>query len=223
MNMPLTRKRRTTNLYRTAQRLARQTWKNLHDSEQLGISLSEESITDFLLLQFARAHPREVTINKFSKADEGHTTGADWEWWFGVPSAWFGMRVQAKKLDYMKYAGLLHTVSRTKRKQVNLLIRSAKNSGLCPFYCFYNYWGDRTVTLGQPTPHSGDSRLQGCAVADAFQVRRRINKGLIRLSDIAPIAMPLDCLFGSTTSSITSTLPIRIRDSVSTLAEIDGR
>src|ERR1700674_228364 len=75
------------------------TWNCLKYARQTGIQLGEESLTDLNLLNIQICHPSEVRTKKFSRNTEGKVTGADWEWWFGSPSGWLGLRIQAKKLN----------------------------------------------------------------------------------------------------------------------------
>jgi len=164
---------------------------------EAGHDLGEESITDYLILDLKRWHPDQVTIFRFNRYQEGKTTGADWEWWFTGKGKWFGMRVQAKKLDSrtLTYKSLPHRLKNSQRKQVNLLINDAKKRGLYPLYCFYNYWNNRSA---DPTWRCGTfaprRELWGCTISDAVSVRRKINSNAIGLSDIGPVSMPLMCL-----------------------------
>src|SRR5262249_16061767 len=108
-------------LCRTFETLSVRTWIDLRDSGMLGHSLSEESLTDLLVLDIGRLHRADVIIKKFTKPEEGRTTGADWEWWFVRGQSGFGMRVQAKKIgDDNDYPGLLKTLPKSRRLQVNL-------------------------------------------------------------------------------------------------------
>jgi hypothetical protein len=216
--MPGRKKALITRLVGTIQHLAGRTWDDLRDSDRLGLSLSEESITDFLLLHLARKYRNEIVIEKYSKAEEGYTTGADWEWWFGARAAWVGIRVQAKKLSEMHYANLGHFVRGTKRKQYNLLIKSATRDGLYPVYCFYNYWPIRNIRLGLPALYRGRSRYQGWSVADAILVRRMVMRGIDDLREIAKISMPIDQLFTRLPGTAAATLTSRVFESVSALA-----
>ena len=182
----------------TFQLLAHRTWSDLEDGHRLDLSISEESITDFLVLNLRRALPNTVFVKKFSKPVEGKTTGADWEWWFVGRGRGFGMRVQAKRLstktkqyeDLGRLAGKKPGVS-----QVDLLIQDAQNSNLYPAYCFYNFW-DSSVTM--PFWNCGsfprDCRMFGCAVADAEAIKILISNGQNGLQSVAKISLPWSCL-----------------------------
>ncbi len=179
------------------QLLARRTWCDLRDGHLANIKVSEESITDFLLLDLKRACPSSVAIQKYTKHREGKTTGADWEWWLVGQGKAFGMRVQAKRLDPVscKYEELDHTVPRRRQKQVNLLLKDARSHNLYPVYCFYNYW-DKLATppkwrCRSYAPHWD---LFGCSVCDARIVKTFIGKGVKGVSDIGSESFPWMCL-----------------------------
>jgi hypothetical protein len=102
--------RRDSGIRRTLGFLARRAWERQEDGHVHGLSPAEESLTDYLLLDLKLRHPDRIHVRKFTKWQEGRTTGADWEWWFGDRRGWFGMRVQAKKLNSGRrlYSGLDH-------------------------------------------------------------------------------------------------------------------
>lgn len=197
--------------------LARKTWSDLREAHNLHFALSEESITDFLLLELLKTIPASVSITKFSKSTEGKTTGADWEWWFLGAGRGFGLRIQAKKLSTkkLKYEELARNAGRSGKSQVNLLLRDARKANLYPIYCFYNYWkrGTRSSAwLGKS--FSLDPRLLGCAVADALRVKSLITKGRNDIQSVGKYCLPwshLVCCKGSAKNPRTS-LPYRVRD-----------
>ena len=123
---------------RVFQKLARRTWRDLRDSHQHHLSLSEESITDYRLLEMKRELGKIIEIEKFTRTEEGQN-GADWEWWIlGAVNA-FGMRIQAKRLylDSMRYMAMRPPHGPT---QASKLIQDALTHNLYPLYCFYNYY-----------------------------------------------------------------------------------
>lgn len=153
----------------TFDRLAKMVWSTLADASRFHMAYGEESLTDQVLLELARSHPCEIAIRKFTKHEEGTRTGADWEWWFGDRTSWFGMRVQAKVLDAqsLRYASLSHRVRKSKKLQADLLLQDARKHDLFPLYCLYNYWTPDSVVF----PWSCGSRPQapdllGCALAE---------------------------------------------------------
>lgn len=189
---------------------ASQTWGELHDYDEL----EEESITDYRILQLKRMCPEEVTVIKFNKRQEGKN-GADWEWWFGAQKQWFGMRVQAKRLEVatLEYASLDRTIGKSTVRQVDRLIADARERCLYPMYCFYNYWPDGTSVDWRCGTFSQNNELWGASIADAVRMKEKVDANSKNLADIAPVSMPLMCLAccrGHADSS-NPTLPIRAR------------
>lgn len=190
---------------------AYQTWADLGDLNDIG----EESITDYRILQLKRMCPQEITVIKFSKKKEA-AAGADWEWWFGCNGEWFGMRVQAKRLDIprLEYIHLDHTIGKTSVLQVDKLIESAKTNDLYALYCFYNYWNTPTQFPWPCGTFMPKDELWGAAIADAQKVKAKIDNKQKSLADVLPISMPLSCLaccHGNADDLSNSTLPHRAR------------
>jgi hypothetical protein len=171
---------------------ASQTWSELRDFDELG----EDSITDYRLLQLKRMCPNEVKVIKFNRIKES-TNGADWEWWFGSRSEWFGMRVQAKRLDIdsLEYKHLDHTIGKTGVLQVDRLIADASSRDLYPMYCFYNYWQTGKYNSKWPCgTFAQKHELWGASIADAHAIQKKVNSRSKKLQDIEPISFPLMCL-----------------------------
>jgi hypothetical protein len=182
--------RKLNDLCTTFTELAIKTWLDIRDAYRLRAPIGEESITDYLLLELKRRHNSEIKIVKFTRWMEGKRTGADWEWWLGGQGAWYGMRVQAKKLDSQtsRYTALHHKTPRASVMQVTRLIKDAKKHNLYPMYCFYNFcepprqpqWWYRW-----PTPEAW-----GCTIADAQRIRSAIKKGHDSWDEISDISLP---------------------------------
>lgn len=120
------------------ERLAEETWDRLDLSYKLDCPQSEETITDFNLLELARCRPPGLRVYKARGTDEP-TKGFDWEWYVGVNGArWWRYSVQAKKLDVPSncYLHFRHTVAA--RFQIDILADFAKRNRTIPLYCFYN-------------------------------------------------------------------------------------
>jgi hypothetical protein len=151
--------------------LAKWTWDTIRDGANLNLRVGEETITDLLLLNLTRRFSDTIAVHKWSKIEEGRTTGADWSWCFVGRSRCFVMRVQAKRSDNDQYLHLNHKTGPRKRPQIDLLIASARKRRAFPAYCFYNHVVDESVrnALGNPL-----SKKWGCAMADARQVREFI-------------------------------------------------
>jgi hypothetical protein len=156
----------------------------------------EETITDDLLLNISRAHPGEVLTFQFTKPHEKNT-GADWEWWLTDGSLWFGLLIQAKRLDPKthKYQQLRKRVGKRKTPQIDLLIEQARVKGIDPLYFFYNYSRSGASAFKW---YCGSTPLDlhqlGCTVAHAAAVKGLPARGGTGLNVVSPISFPLRCL-----------------------------
>jgi len=169
-----------------------QTWEDLRDDPTLG----EDSITDYRLLLLKRHCPDEVEVIKFNRRKEANT-GADWEWWFGAKDQWFGMRVQAKKLDIdtLAYKHLDHRIGSSNELQVDRLIQDAGSRGLFPMYSFYNYWdADAGPNTWRCQTFERRPALWGNSVAAAEVVQKLVMSGTKSAFDVAESALPITCL-----------------------------
>ena len=204
-----------TRLGASLEAVAKRTWTDLRDGQQLGVSQGETGITDRALLQLRREHPG-LLVHKHATAEEVRT-GADWEWWIGFKGLWTCLLFQAKRLNPDgHYRGL------TKRQpygsyQIETLIKTCKqrsrklNGTVWPLYCFYNYWHG-------PWPHGvpsllypdeparevseNDLSLYGCSVAHAQQVHNIVIDPLYSRRRTArdsylPLSRPWSLLFAS--------------------------
>jgi len=176
---------------------AKKVWNWLKTSIQTGIVISEESITDFVLLELQSRHPHEIITQKYTKRQESQT-GADWEWWLTSGNKWLGLRIQAKKIDSknLKYPEL-DKVNQYGR-QVDLLIKNALQSqpNRIPLYIFYNYWDTNNYILKYWNcgTYPQDVEMLGCGLVDTFRVKNVLNTGSKLLKDIAPSMYPWSCL-----------------------------
>src|SRR5262245_32859033 len=78
--------------------IARNTTRSCEKAIGFDLAFNEETVTDLFLFELKKALGGAVTVVKMKRHEEART-GADWVWWFGDTSGWFGMRVQAKKMD----------------------------------------------------------------------------------------------------------------------------
>lgn len=172
------------------------TWENLKLSIQTGINLSEESITDFNLLELQSKHPYEIRTQKFSRLRESKV-GADWEWWLGSQGIWLGLRIQAKKLNFMTLSYSELDKKNKYGQQIDLLIRCAFNNTpkLVPLYVFYNYWD---VSVFDPPwlcgTYSKCLSMLGCGLTYAEYIKKILNNGSKSLKDISQVMYPWSCL-----------------------------
>ncbi len=164
-------------------RLSVNTWHQRGAAKCSGLSFSEETATETLLLDLAARFPGKVTIVPFTHPVEAET-GADWAWGFIGPDGHScqGMLVQAKRLDDgdREYKELFRQArlrgGGPSILQLNRLIATAKRFKLPPVYAFYNHLDDpgrvprgscpTLALLGQPWPESW-----GVAIASAIEVR----------------------------------------------------
>jgi hypothetical protein len=72
-------------------------WNRMSTAARLGLSLSEETITECALYNLALAHQgADIVIDLATKPAEAKH-GADWEWWLVRGRKGLGFRVQAKR------------------------------------------------------------------------------------------------------------------------------
>jgi hypothetical protein len=169
----------TIQLCHTFQTLAACTWKTINVAHSCGMRWSEESNTEFLLLNLRLHHPKEISITAFTKRKEA-SNGADWQWWFLSSGASYGMLIQAKRVGLPEetFDKLYH------KDQMNRLIEAARADGLTPAYCFY-VASDRLSW--NPAWPMYEQRQTGCLIGHAEQVRDAHSK---RLSRLSPLLMP---------------------------------
>ena len=156
------------------------TWCDLRDSYRLGIGISEDSITDMLLLEMRRRTDRLACI-RYNRHEESRT-GADWLWWFVSGNRGFPILLQAKRLfPSLRYENLKYKQSK-KPQQIDTFLRYAHNKRWLPLFCFYNF------------PNTYDqSPFWGCTIASSGLVRDRLllsgSRGN-RVTNIMPFSIP---------------------------------
>lgn len=119
-------------------------WNEMSAAQRLGLSLSEETITETCLFNLARkTQTGQIAIIPATRPQEAKH-GADWEWWF-TNSGWgVGYRVQAKRLfPSGRYESLFKPGEQF--AQLDKLVSKAGDDGIDPLYCFYNF-----QVLGSP-------------------------------------------------------------------------
>ena len=160
------------------------TWCDLGYSYRLGNPISEDSITDTLLLEMDRRTNRLV-YKRYSRSEEGES-GADWLWWFVSGNRGFPVLMQAKRLypngkyDALKRKGADQT------DQTDRLLNYACKNGWLPLFCFYNSCHPKL-----------DSPLWGCAIASAHSVSKLLSSGVSKanyIDNIKPKSVPWMCL-----------------------------
>ena len=176
---------------------ALRTWHWIQVSESTGINVSEESITDFALLELQSRHPHEIKTRKFSRYEES-LEGADWEWWLTSRNFWLGLRVQAKKIEpkNLEYPTLDKTNNQGNR-QIDLLIDNAigANPRMIPAYVFYNYWDlNRLDPEWLCGAYPKTPQLLGCGLSHAMAVRGILLNRSKKLKDLTTVMYPWSCI-----------------------------
>ena len=167
------------------------TWCNLGYSYRLGNPISEDSITDTLLLEMDRRTNRLV-YKRYSRSEEGES-GADWLWWFVSGNRGFPVLMQAKRLYPNGKYNALKRKRAGKPDQTDTLLNYACKNGWLPLFCFYNSCHPKL-----------DSPLWGCAVASAHSVNKLLSSCASKVNHIDKIGpesvpwMHLVCLGFST-------------------------
>lgn len=172
------------------------TWNRIRMSVPTGIIISEESITDYNLLDLQIKHPDELQTRKIARKREARI-GADWEWWLGSDSLWIGLRVQAKRIDLQNF--IYRNLNKTNiyGRQIDLLIKNSINNNppMIPIYVFYNYWNDNVFDppwLCQTYPKS--VQMLGCSISHAIYVKAILDKGSEKVQDVMRAMYPWSCL-----------------------------
>lgn len=191
------------------QQLAIDTWKNITDSRLASMPLKEESITDFNMLHLKLAIPHRVTIQTFTRKEEG-INGADWEWWFHHGRQWLGFRVQSKILNIRNERFDHLHFSKTKKGvttfQNDLLITHSRSfPAKIPIYCLYTQTPDPTRLTNWTCGTFGvNKHLYGCSLLSAYVVRSLRSTKVNQLAHPDSILKPWHCLvccqgYGGTT------------------------
>lgn len=205
----------TNSLCRTFRLLSRAVWCKQREAHALGLSYSEETISESLLVETRRRHRYEVYVKKFTRNKESEV-GADWEWWFrgdvGGKTKWLPLLVQAKRLHVSsnEYGGLRQRVRKSKEQQIDVLLKHARRERRYAMYCFYNY--SERPTSGTPTPAPRPRpiyRRHGCTLAGADDIRVLLDANKTELDDVLPVSMPW-CSLVCCSDSPSTVLPCRV-------------
>lgn len=199
--------------------LSHETWTFLEKARDVKHQPLEETITDKIVIEL-KALPRlEVKTTTFSRRRE-RGTGADWEWWFTneARSAWFGVRVQAKILNFVsnRYEALNYKSKASDKDQTSVLISDAENNSLYPLYCFYSHWPLATaIDLKQCRTFPNAPESYGCSLVDAYTIKNiKSSADSNSLASIMAVAYPWSCLVcckGGLVSASGSGLPRQVR------------
>src|SRR5687767_14311617 len=84
----------------TLRQICRRTNRLIEGAKATRLGVLEETITDINLIDIAQRHPSHVRTKKYTRIEEGQSSGADWLWFLGRPGEWFALLVQAKLISY---------------------------------------------------------------------------------------------------------------------------
>jgi len=172
-------------------------WRKLTEARVQNYQIGEESLTDFVLLNFKKWGTGKIEVISMTCEKESKN-GADWEWWLTGPSGhWLGVRVQAKvlKLTTDNYEHL-HYRNKNKQYQADLLIAAARTNGTLPVYCMYTNWKCAPSSpLGKCLTHDASDRHYGISMLSPFVVQNLRARNTRDLNTIAPHLKPMHCLF----------------------------
>jgi hypothetical protein len=172
-----------TSLCATFRKEAGIIWNRMIKASQLGLALSEETITECVLYNIALAHQgTSVVVDLATKSAEAKH-GADWEWWFIKGNKGRCFRVQAKRLfPGGAYNSLLKS-GVDPYKQLDKLVAASGKAGVEPLYCFYNFAAS-SYQAGGPNlcqhNYYGPS-FWGCSLAFPEAIRQAKSNRLVHL------------------------------------------
>lgn len=162
-------------------------------STRLGIL--EETVTDINLVEIGFRHPNHVVTKKFSRKEEGSSSGADWLWCIGEPGSWFCLLVQAKIVN--PQTGNCHYLDYKSGDQRAKLLGYARRNRLLPRYCIYSYIPPsfNAPLRADPSFSSTDSAQWGCALLTPQRVKRLVARKQKSQSEVLSQALPWNHLF----------------------------
>lgn len=192
---------------------ARWTWDEINARLDDG-TIDENNITNENLANIKKHGGGRVFVHKFNQVVEGRV-GADWEWFFLGRAGYLHCRIQAKIIDRaLGYPHLRRSAAAISglpgAGQVDVLIRDAHAVGAVPLYCFYNHWppGSGLAPTWSCRCVSTEHPLFGCAIVDAYTVKRLIDAGGgIGAADLMAHSFPWHCLVCCSDRTITTASP----------------
>lgn len=161
-------------------------WNRMRTAARLGLSLSEETLTECALYNIALAQQgANIVVDLATKpAEKKH--GADWEWWFIRGGRGVGFRVQAKRLFADGRYKSLTKAGKRPYTQLDVLVAASAREGFEALYCFYNFAHPDGRFSGPNTcshPYRAPS-FWGCSLAFPDQVRAANSNQLTHLKPI---------------------------------------
>jgi hypothetical protein len=155
-------------------------WERLKNSQKLGITQGEETLTDNLLFYLMSKNLSSIKVIPTPKHKEA-VIGTDWEWWIGNSrSGYLRYAVQAKKLDLKtgRYLSLKHKVGKGSGAQYQhkVLEDYARENQAIPLYAFYNHRDKADYSKEWNCPLPIDHPKLGCTVTPLKNVKTAISK-----------------------------------------------
>lgn len=162
-----------TELCKTFRREAATVWNRTRQAARLGISLSEETLTEWAMYQIAASHQHQGIVVDLATKPAESKHGADWEWWLARGGKAVCFRVQAKRLYPDGRYRALRKPGPHPYEQLDKLVSSAQQAGAYPLYCFYNFQFPK-ISFGSPNHCQHSYRAPsywGCSLAFPDQVK----------------------------------------------------
>jgi hypothetical protein len=156
----------------TFRSIASQTWDKLAQAKSVNMQISEQSFTNFNLLDIKLRHQQNVDIITFGTNAESKN-GADWELWIEDKGLYMGFRMQAKVIDLSTHRYKQLYDENKNIYQCDTLIKSALKPKcmLFPLYCLYTYWEwSKFPDFHDITRRTGAKEHFGCSLLDPFTV-----------------------------------------------------
>jgi hypothetical protein len=129
-----------TDLCETFRYQSGRVWNRMAKAPALGMSLSEETLTETALYEIAVEHEgtRDIRITLATKPAEARH-GADWTWWLVKGRNCLSLRVQAKRLFPNGTYQSLFKAPPNRHAQLQRLIDAARRDGNVALCCFFNF------------------------------------------------------------------------------------
>jgi len=181
----------------------------------IGLSLSEETISDMTLLKTSQRHPYDIISVKFGKTLESGE-GTDWEWWVISSSGIIGLKLQAKRIhvksNNYEYTFLDYKPKNSKKYQAEILVEQAQKKRMIPLYIFFNWWDLNYPFrnyINRNIPQCCKvytSRSLGVTIASGWEIKRAVFNKQKSLSHILPLSYPIRCLACCQNSDLTESV-----------------
>jgi hypothetical protein len=178
-----------TDLCKTFRKEAGFVWNRMRQAAQIGISLSEETLTECALYGIAASHQHQDIVVDLATKPAESKHGADWDWWFVRHGKALRFRVQAKRLYPDGTYRALKKSGQHPYQQLDKLVTASKGVGACPLYCFYSFQYPQVPFHGpNGCKHSYRApSYWGCSLGFPDQIKKT---GSDRLKILRPFLYP---------------------------------